>query len=759
MTEPRADHSFTYRAFISYSHRDKTWADWLHKALETYRVPSRLVGRETAHGTIPRRLHPVFRDREELASATDLGRKVNEALAQSENLVVICSPASATSRWVNEEVLAYKRGGRAERVFCLIVDGEPNASDMPGRESEECFCPALRFQLDANGALTNERTEPIAADARAGKDGKANAKLKLIAGMLNVGFDALKQRELQRRNRRMVAITALALVVMAMTTVLAIAALFARHDAQVAQQAAERRQKQAEDLVGFMLGDLNDKLQEVQRSDIMQAVDDKAMAYFESLPTTDVTEEALEQRAKALEKIGSVRMGLGQLAPAVESFSASMRISGPLAAAEPADVARQIAYAQTLGYIGLTQWTQGALDRALRSFESAQEVLQRVEPHAGNNPDLIAQLVNVDNNIGHVLEARGQLDRATVQYKRVLELSQKLVAGKPDRTEWEAGLGDAHNNLGKVALMGGDLATAIAQYRADDAIETRLSARDPKNNDQRENMLRVRAILGRTLALAGDPETGTRYLQQAVDTATQLIKVDPKQTDLQERLALYSLQLGRLRRLGGNMPAADTLAAKSLEIFSALTKLDPTNSDWQQDLAEARSEQAAQLMAAGQAEAAHAQARAALTILDPLLAKQPDDRSLLLDTASAKLLLADLSSDAQAALQLRNDALQATQSVKSGRNDPRLLALQIEALLALDRKAQAQPLLETLRSSGYRDPALLAVLQREHIDYPVNREFTQRIAEAARTDTANTGLDPSHAPHPRASQDPVTSGH
>ena len=69
MPESSSTTGCAYRAFISYSHRDKPWADWLHKALETYRVPSKLVGRETAAGTIPRRLNPVFRDREELARA------------------------------------------------------------------------------------------------------------------------------------------------------------------------------------------------------------------------------------------------------------------------------------------------------------------------------------------------------------------------------------------------------------------------------------------------------------------------------------------------------------------------------------------------------------------------------------------------------------------------------------------------------------------------------------------------------------------
>ena len=69
---------FKYRAFISYSHRDERWAAWLHKSLERYRVPRRLVGRATPMGAVPARIAPVFRDREELPTATDLSRVVLE---------------------------------------------------------------------------------------------------------------------------------------------------------------------------------------------------------------------------------------------------------------------------------------------------------------------------------------------------------------------------------------------------------------------------------------------------------------------------------------------------------------------------------------------------------------------------------------------------------------------------------------------------------------------------------------------------------
>ena len=56
--------NFKYWAFISYSHADEEWAKWLHKSIETYRVPRKIVGRETPQRQISKRLFPVFRDRE-----------------------------------------------------------------------------------------------------------------------------------------------------------------------------------------------------------------------------------------------------------------------------------------------------------------------------------------------------------------------------------------------------------------------------------------------------------------------------------------------------------------------------------------------------------------------------------------------------------------------------------------------------------------------------------------------------------------------
>ena len=93
--------------------------------------------------------------------------------------------------------------GREDRVLALIVDGEPDAADKAGMEgTRECFPRGLKYKLGPEGDFRGVRAEPIAADARREGDGKENAKLKLIAGLLGVGYDMLKRREAEARRAR-----------------------------------------------------------------------------------------------------------------------------------------------------------------------------------------------------------------------------------------------------------------------------------------------------------------------------------------------------------------------------------------------------------------------------------------------------------------------------------------------------------------------------------------------------------------------------
>ncbi len=172
-----------YFAFISYKSEDAEWATWLQHELEHYHLPASFNGRTD----VRQDLRPVFRDIDEL-SAGNLPEQIKQALDNSQNLIVICSPQAAKSPWVNQEVETFISLGRIDRIFPFIVEGN---------SPKEFFPPAL-----LNLPKDEER---LGGDVS--KNGKDAAFVKVVAGMLGVGFDSLWNRyekekaEIERKQR------------------------------------------------------------------------------------------------------------------------------------------------------------------------------------------------------------------------------------------------------------------------------------------------------------------------------------------------------------------------------------------------------------------------------------------------------------------------------------------------------------------------------------------------------------------------------
>lgn len=206
MTESLVD-PYKYWAFISYSSNDRATVVWLTKKIEGYRVPSTLIGLSTKSGPVPKRLYPIFRDRDELRTGSDLKTALDEALRSSKFLIVVCSPNSAVdSSWVNEEIKYFKTLPQGDNILAIIVAGEPNAT-LRGEAEIECFPPALRRSVDLSGDNTTVPPEPLAADLSREDQNKRvsrrKALLKVIARMIDVNFDDLERRDLRRRRQRM----------------------------------------------------------------------------------------------------------------------------------------------------------------------------------------------------------------------------------------------------------------------------------------------------------------------------------------------------------------------------------------------------------------------------------------------------------------------------------------------------------------------------------------------------------------------------
>lgn len=297
--------TFRYWAFISYSHADESWARWLHHALETYRIPPHLAGRTTRQGTVPGRLRPVFRDRDELAAASELGPALQAALRESSALIVLCSPQAAKSRWVNDEVLFFKRLGRSKRVFPLIV-----AAEGPQQlERRRCFPPAVLAALNADGTVAPMEIEPLAADAHPAQDGKPLALQKIIAAITGLPLDELRQRDQQRRNRRLAVLSTLALTLTLAMSVLALVAWQQRHAAVRSAELAQASEAKAI------------SSEQLARAEAARAV----AAESDALKEKELTRRALARSQVALAEAAFRRADLTDMVQALESVPEDLR--------------------------------------------------------------------------------------------------------------------------------------------------------------------------------------------------------------------------------------------------------------------------------------------------------------------------------------------------------------------------------------------------------------------------------------------------
>jgi tetratricopeptide (TPR) repeat protein len=637
---------------------------------------------------LPKRLSPIFRDRDELPSSASLSDAVNEALAGSESLIVICSPDSAASRWVNEEIRTFRQFGRADQIFCFVVEGEPNSGDK-----NECFPPAL---TEAIGEYDGYR-EPVAADARPSGDGRRNAVLKIAAGLLNVGFDELKRRDLRRYQRRLAGVTVTSILIAAVTITLAVTATIARNEADL-------RRQQAEDLIGFMLGDLREELHEIERLDVFKSVGDKAMEYFALLDEEDESNYSLAQRAKNLRQIGEVRQDQGDLSAAFEAFVQSQRIMEELAGRDADDPEIQIGLANSHFYVGFVHWDRGELQQARQQFEQVLPIVDKLRAAQPANTAWLIESTYAYTNLGRVLELDGLLLDALSAYEEVMAINRSLAKLEPNNPEWTLEVGFAHNNLGKLATSLGRLAEAEVHYREDLAIKTQLLNNNPDHNLWRSYKAVSEYFLGRLLANSGRFDEGVEYLESALESFQQLGQMDPQQTSFRQRRAAVERDLGEILLLHGEVDAATTLVDSSKKLFGELLLSDKSSSRWRHGLA-------GSLLVAAAIDSSQSDYLGAKEFLDEaglqirmLLEQEPSNRDSQQLAIRENLLTAQLQgdNDPQVAESAIIDAMDRLEKYFPDSANPWVLELKMGALVLLGRVGEADEIKRRLRDMGFR---------------------------------------------------------
>ncbi|WP_293678168.1 toll/interleukin-1 receptor domain-containing protein [uncultured Phenylobacterium sp.] len=525
--------SARYSAFISYSSADAKFAAWLHRELESYRLPPHLAEQGGLRGG---RLKPLFHDTWEMNAHHDLPQALREAIAESESMIVICSPAAKASEWVGREIELFRALHGDSPVRAALIEGAP----------AEAFPPAL---------LADQGAEPAAADFRRGGSARKLAVLKLVAALAGVQLDELVQRDGQRRTRRVLAASAAAMAATVVISVLSVVAI-------TSHAAEERQRARAEGLNEAMLTDVRASLKRSGRLDLLQTVNQAVDGYYRD--TDDLTETAQAQRAQLMRAMGEDDEKRGDLASAQARFAQAHVITADLLTARPDDPQRLFDHAQSAYFLGFIAWETGDGEGARRGFQAYDTLARRLAAKDPGNTDWQMEVAYAESNLGLLaLRQAGDTRTAQTRFASALARFQRVAEARPADADVQFELSDAHAWVAESLRVTDDLAGARAHRLAQRRILEGLLAIDRRNVAARIDLLSNQLAMARLDASSGRPAEAVAALDRGQADAKALLEISPGNRELVTQLRAFELFKVRtqLSMPGNQRPANGALLA------------------------------------------------------------------------------------------------------------------------------------------------------------------------------------------------------
>jgi tetratricopeptide (TPR) repeat protein len=643
---------------------------------------------------VPRRLTPIFRDQQDLSAGGDLAEEIKAALAASQFLVVLCSPTAAKSRWTNAEVESFKRTRPEGCVLAAVAAGEPFASDIPGREEEECFPPALRYKYDRRGRQTGKRAEPMAADFRETGEGKRLAFLKLVAGMLGVGLDELVRRETTRRQRRLGYLAAASLAGMAVTSTLAVAAIQSR-------DAAREQRREAEGLIGFMLGDLKDKLEPIGRLDALDGVGARVLAYYQKLDTSKLSNAALSQRSRALSLMAQVADARGDVNGSLRLYREALAGTAEAIRRNPGDPQALFDHAQNVFYIGQIAQLRGDFRTAEASMREYRRLALRMVAIGPDSMKWRMEEQYADANLGIVLYDQRRFAEAVTQFGEALKTIEAISTADPGNTEYRKSIGESLAWLADAQSALGRYDDAISARQQDIALLERLLAATG-DVDYRQRLIPAHRALGNLYAERGQRDLAVDQFRVAIAYADALTAVEPSNTQWLEYGYKARVDLAKQLLNAGQGEEAASQARAACQTVRNLLVHRSRKPEWQRGMTSCWILQARLSLAAGSKEQALGYAQRGVSTASTVHTGDPVADAFVL--AKTHRLVGDIQQNLGNEEDARSAWQTALATLPAGvAEQPAETAVRVAILQRLGRGSEAAPLARKLAQMGYRE--------------------------------------------------------
>lgn len=364
---------------------------------------------------------------------------------------------------------------------------------------------------------------------------------------------SIKRAQIKRWTRR---VTISLLCLLSFTSV-----LMSVKSLDAEQQALEKR-LEAENLLGFMVGDFADKLRSVGRMDLLDGISNKALEYF----SRDDAKPDSTANANSL---------LPHWLSSVIGFSTSTSLSNSKASFEA-----RFQHAQTLEAMGEVAYSRGKLDEAIKAFEAAKLLLDKLYTEDKANPSLLKVLGANAFWLGQIPYDKSDWQQAEVFLSLYRDYSDALMALTPDDVDAWIELSYALNSLGSLALKRQDYLAANEAFERSLSLKTRALAQDPKNNYLRSDRADTLNWLARTQERLGMLTNALTLNKESQIELESLLSNAENDAHIITRLSSNYIIQAQILRYQSKFNDSLVLIDKAINFISRALEQDSKNSDW-----------------------------------------------------------------------------------------------------------------------------------------------------------------------------------
>jgi eukaryotic-like serine/threonine-protein kinase len=500
-----------------------------------------------------------------------------------------------------------------------------------------------------------------------------------------------------------------------------------RDTAQAAERAealaradAQRRQEQAEDMLTFMLGDFRAELQKIGRLNLLDAVGEKAMAYFAALDLRDLTDAALTRQAKALTQIGEVRMEQARYAEAEEAFTAAYARAAALVSRHPANGDMLFERGQAEYWIGFVAHRRGDFASGREWYVRYRDTALALSAAEGPTPRARLELSYGHHNLATVEFNAGNLAAAREGFLSARTTLDQMIADRPTDTQLLALRADTSSWLGSIAERDGRFEEASAAFADMHRRYAVLSQLEPKTARWRLETAQSLVFGGQIAALTGRREAASWAYAQAAPLLETLVSGDPTNKHwLSTKLGLQ-LSQAYLQLTGPETARGESLLLEARRGLEALAADEPTSALFARRLLFAWRLEAGLRLTNGRLDEAESSIARAVAIAEPLLQGLGEARAEIWvrhDCAHAQLLAGQIAEARQktgTAHEFWTKALATLGANPAESNDWRLLEPAALAFALAGHHESARSIFSRLQTFGYvsLDPRYTTILTR-----------------------------------------------